>query len=83
MSEMKWTPIEPDDPDSFPPVDEEGYSEKILISFANFSIPCVGEYRTDGEGGVFYDGDCDESLLSYGLIVNAWMPLPKCYREES
>ena len=30
----------------------------------------------------FYPGDEEETYASYGLIVNAWMPLPEPYREE-
>ena len=51
----------------------------VLLSFANFSIPCVGRYEEDQEGGAFYLGDEEESCVSQELFVNAWMPLPKCY----
>ena len=27
-------------------------------------------------------GDEDKPYIGYGLVVNAWMPLPKPYREE-
>lgn len=53
----------------------------VLLSFANFSVPCVGRYEEDEEGGAFYIGDDDESCVSQDMIVNAWMPLPKCYKE--
>lgn len=53
----------------------------VLLSFANFSVPCVGRYEEDEEGGAFYIGDDDESCVSQNMIVNAWMPLPKCYQE--
>lgn len=56
--------------------------ERVLLSFANFSIPCVGRYEEDVEGGAFYIGDEDESCVSQDMIVNAWMPLPKCYHED-
>ena len=81
MKEMKWVPINEDDPDSFPPVDEDGESDYILLSFENASIPCIGQYRQDDEGGAFYDGDEEDPLTKIGLIVNAWMPYPKPYRE--
>lgn len=51
----------------------------ILISFSNYSVPCVGRYETDGNGGAFYVGDEDSSCSSFGLFVNAWMPLPEPY----
>lgn len=56
--------------------------EYILLSFANFSIPIVGRYEEDEEGGAFYIGDETETCVSQDLIVNAWMPLPAPYREE-
>lgn len=34
-----------------------------------------------GGGGAFYPGDEKRSYISYGLIVNAWKPLPTAYRE--
>ena len=34
------------------------------------------------EGGTFYPGDDEKSYSSYGIFVNAWMPLPEPYREE-
>lgn len=53
----------------------------VLLSFANFSVPCVGRYEDDENGGAFYIGDEDETCTSHDLIVNAWMPLPKGYEE--
>ena len=54
----------------------------ILLSFANFPVAEVGRYETDKDGGGnFYIGDDDKSCLSYGLIVNGWMPLPECMED--
>ena len=54
----------------------------ILISFDNSSLPDIGRYEVDEDGsGVFYPGDEDVSYASVGVIVNAWMPLPKPYRQ--
>ena len=54
----------------------------ILISFDNFSLPDIGRYEVDENGGgAFYPGDEDVSYASVGVIVNAWMPLPKPYRQ--
>ena len=53
----------------------------VLISFSNFTVPITGRYEEDEEGGAFFAGDEDESLISKGLIVNAWMPLPEPYRQ--
>ena len=54
----------------------------ILLSLRNFSTPLIGRYEADVEGGAFYEGDDDKPLTSYGLFVNAWMPLPNPYRGE-
>ena len=86
MKEMKWTPIIEDDPDSFPPVDENGESGAILLSFDNADFTCSGHYIKDERGGAFfYGGEFEIESMSlikkYGLFVNAWMPYPKPYRE--
>ena len=52
----------------------------ILLSFRNFSIPAIGRYEEDENGGIFYIGD--ESCVSQELYVNAWMPLPEPYWER-
>jgi len=53
----------------------------ILLSFENFTIPVVGRYETDDEGGAFYAGDDGETCTQHDLFVNAWMPLPEPYKE--
>ena len=55
----------------------------VLVSFSNFSLPIIGRYDGDKEGGVWFAGDEEESLVSQDLFVNAWMPLPELYREET
>ena len=69
-----WIPVNERYPDT------DGY---LLMSFANFSVPLVGRYEEDEEGGAFFVGDDEESCVSHGIIVNAWMPLPKPYEEEA
>lgn len=67
------------------PVDERlpETDDYILLSFANYSIPLVGRYEEDKDGGGnFYVGDDLISCLGNDLYVNAWMPLPKCYEED-
>ena len=59
-----------------------GNDGHILLSFENVSIPLVGRYEEDEQGGAFYVGDDDESCISSGKIVNAWMTLPETYKEE-
>ena len=56
--------------------------EYILLSFANCIGLDIGRYEKDGENDNFYPGDEEETYASYGLIVNAWMPLPKPYKGE-
>lgn len=55
----------------------------VLVSFSNFSLPIIGRYNENEEGGVWFAGDEEESLVSQDMFVNAWMPLPELYREET
>lgn len=57
--------------------------EYILLSFANYTGLDIGRYEKDGENDKFYPGDDEETYAHYGLIVNAWMPLPKPYKEKT
>lgn len=66
---LNWIPIEEKLPEN------DNY---ILLSFSNYSLPEVGRY----EDGAFYAGDDEDPLIKYNIIVNAWMPLPKCYEWE-
>lgn len=79
--EWQWIPIWDGD-GQMPEVDEDGCSEYVLLSFGNASFVCIGRYQVDEDGGAFYDGDEEDPLTKIGLFVNAWMPLPKPYREE-
>lgn len=55
----------------------------VLVSFANNRNVAIGRYIEDGQwGGAFYMTDGQMlKFLHFGLIVNAWMELPECYRE--
>ena len=68
-----WIPVEE-------PLPED--DKYILLSFENFTVPLVGHYEKDEEGGAFYLGDEDESCVSYRLFVIAWMPLPEPYKPK-
>ncbi|MFW5670522.1 MAG: hypothetical protein ACOCM4_15075, partial [Acetivibrio ethanolgignens] len=57
-------------------------TDYILLSFSNFSLPLVGRYEEDENGGAYYIGDEDETCVSQGIFVNAWQPLPPAYKEE-
>ena len=76
--EPQWIPCR----ERLPELDEDGYSEKVLTSYENFIGIDICEYRIIDGTGKWYEGDTEESPEDIGLIVNAWMPLPKPYREE-
>lgn len=59
---------------------EETY---VLVSFENSSLPDIGRYKTDEEGGAFHPSNIEGSYIGCGLIVNAWMPLPESYKEAA
>lgn len=68
-----WIPV-----DEGTPIDDR----YILLSFENFSLPIVGRYEEDKDGGGnFYIGDCygEDTCLANDLIVNAWRELPERY----
>lgn len=72
--ENGWIPVDEKlpDPDKY-----------ILVSFEDFPIPMIGRYTVDDDdGGTFRVGDEDESFVEHDLYVNAWMPLPKPYKED-
>lgn len=72
----RWIPVEERLPE------DDNY---ILLSFSNFSLPLIGRYEADNDGGgAFYLSDSDEgdTCLSEDLYVNAWMPLPEPYQKE-
>ncbi len=70
--ETRWIPCNERLPE------DESY---ILVSFENCTMPDIARYEENDEGGTFYPGDDEKSYSSYGLFVNAWMPLPEPYKE--
>lgn len=74
MDNNGWIPVE----DGLP--EDDNY---ILLSFENYTLPAIGRYEADSEGGAFYVGDNDKPYINYGLFVNAWSLLPKPYRLEN
>jgi hypothetical protein len=71
--ELTWHECFDDDPASFP--DDE---RNVLVSFSNFSLSIIGQWRVDEDGsGCWYLGDTDETFLSEGLFVDGWWELPK------
>lgn len=73
MEQMRWIPVT----ERLPEVNTE-----VLMSFDVFKPTCVGRYEIDDKGGAFYFINSEEPCMSWGYHVNAWMPLPKPYREE-
>ena len=69
QKKQRWMPAEK-------PPETEGY---ILLSFDSFTLPMIGRYEEEQEGGAYYLGDEEETCLSHDLYVNAWMPLPEPY----
>lgn len=42
----------------------------------------IGRYTVDDDdNGTFRVGDEDDSFSEHDLYVDAWMELPKCYKE--
>lgn len=78
MSEIKkdgWIPIEESVPET---------GKYIMVSFENFTLPDIARYETDEQGnGAFYPGVEDKPYIEYGLVVNAWMPMPEPYSADS
>ena len=73
LESINWIPIE----ERLPETDDY-----ILVSFSNYGLPDIGRYEADKDGGgAFFPGDKERSYVSYGLFVNAWMPLPEPYVE--
>ena len=69
----KWIPCSERMPE------DESY---ILVSFENATMPDIARYEENDEGGTFYPGDDEKSYSSYGIFVNARMPLPEPMKED-
>lgn len=89
ISDVKHAPtIEPEphwreciegDPASFP-----NDSRNVLVSFSNFSLSIIGQWRTDEDGrGCWYLGDTDETFIENDLYVDGWWELPKKPMKET
>ena len=74
IEEHSWIPVEVRLPEE---------DEYVLMSFENFTLPIIGRYEKDNDGGgAWYAGDDDgcDTCSSQDLFVNAWMPLPEPYK---
>lgn len=54
----------------------------VLVSFESFTLPMIGIYTVDDNGGTFRVDDEDDSFLEHNLYVNAWRGLPERYKED-
>lgn len=78
----RWRPVMDGDGE-MPQVDEDGYSEYVLVNFTNVPEAFdIGQYRTDSEGGNFFSGDDDDPYTKIGAYVSAWRPLPQSYERS-
>ena len=73
LEEHEWISVGEKYPDT---------DEYILLSIENFTIPVIGRYEENKEGGAFYAGDEDVPLVAQDMIVNAWMKLPERYNPK-
>lgn len=74
IEEHSWIPVEERLPEE---------DEYVLMSFENFTLPIIGRYEKDNDGGgAWYAGDDDgcDTCSSQDLFVNAWMPLSEPYK---
>ena len=57
------------------------HGKYVLISCEGFDTPTVVKYEEDDIGGTFYlseDAPCED----FGIVVEAWRPLPEPYKES-
>lgn len=73
----RWIPCS----ERLPELDEDGYSDKVLVCFANFTGCEICEYRDCDDCHGWYVGDTDDNPEDIGIHVVAWMPLPEPYKE--
>ena len=71
VEESRWIPVSERLPE---------YGRYVLISCEGFEAPSVGKYEEDDIGGTFYLSE-DMPCEDFGIVVEAWRPLPEPYKE--
>lgn len=76
----RWRPVFDGDGE-MPEVNEDGYSDYILVNFSNVpEMFDIAQYRVNESGeGAFYSGDDEDPYTKIGVFVSAWRPLPEPY----
>jgi len=79
----RWRPVFDGDGE-MPEVNEDGYSDYILVNFSNVPETFdIAQYRVNESGeGAFYSGDDEDPYTKIGIFVSAWRPLPEPYKAE-
>lgn len=57
------------------------HGKYALISCEGFDAPSVGKYEEDDIGETFYLSE-DMPCEDFGIVVEAWRPLPEPYKES-
>ena len=71
VEETRWIPASKRLPE---------HGKYVLISCEGFDVPSVGKYEEDDIGGTFYLNE-DVPCEDFGIVVEAWRPLPEPYKE--
>ena len=57
------------------------HGKYVLISCEGFDAPSVAKYEEDDIGETFYLSE-DMPCEAFGIVVEAWRPLPEPYKEQ-
>lgn len=72
VEEPRWIPVSERLPE---------HGKYVLISCEGFDAPSVGKYEEDDIGETFYLSE-DMPCEDFGIVVEAWRPLPEPYKES-
>lgn len=54
----------------------------VLLSFENAPLPSIGCLSQEEDGRLAFTDGFTNGFTDHGFIVNAWMELPKPYKED-